>query len=239
MKTRFQLGRLLAAASLWACLSSAVAAKADEGFTPIFNGQDLHGWDGNPKFWSVEEGVITGRTTAENPTQGNTFLIWREGKVEDFVLRLKYRIVGGNSGIQYRSKDHGNWVVGGYQADFEAGKTYSGIMYEERGPRGIMAQRGEMAVWHPDGKKYTLGTLGDSNEIQGVIRNEEWNEYTILAQGNYMTHIINGRVTSITIDSDPQKQVFSGILAFQLHAGPPMLVQFKEIELKPLPVAGK
>jgi hypothetical protein len=237
MKTQFKICRFLAVASFWACVSA--AAQTDDGFKPIFNGKDLTGWDGDPKFWSVEDGAITGRTTPDNPTRGNTFIIWREGKLDDFVLRLRYRIVGGNSGIQYRSKDHGNWVVGGYQADFEAGPTYSGIMYEERGPRGIMAQRGEMAVWHPDGKKVTLGSVGDSNEIQNMIRKEDWNDYLIIAQGTYMTHIINGRVTSITIDEDPQKQVFSGILAIQLHAGPPMVVQVKDIELKPLEADAK
>jgi len=99
----------------------------------IFEGDSLEGWDGNPKFWSAKDSVITGQTTKENPTKGNTFLIWRQGKLDDFELRLSYRIVGGNSGIQYRSKDLGNWVVGGYQGDFEAGTRFSGILYEERG----------------------------------------------------------------------------------------------------------
>ena len=117
------------------------AASNGAGYRSLFNGKDLSGWDGNPKFWSVKDGTITGQTTAENPAQGNTFLIWRLGTVEDFELHLSYRIVGGNSGIQYRSKDLGNWVVGGYQADFEAGKVFSGILYDEKG-RGILAKRG-------------------------------------------------------------------------------------------------
>ena len=102
------------------------------GYRSLFNGKDLLGWDGNPKFWSVKDGTITGQTTAENPSQGNTFLIWRLGTLEDFELHLSYRIVGGNSGI--RSKQAlGNWVVGGYQADFEAGKVSPGILYDEKG----------------------------------------------------------------------------------------------------------
>src|SRR5437867_300646 len=107
---------------------------AEKGFISLFNGKDLSGWDGNPKLWSVKDGAITGQTTAENPAKGNTFLIWTTGTVADFELRCSFKIVPGdshgfaNSGIQYRSKilDPNNWVVGGYQADMEAGPTYTG-----------------------------------------------------------------------------------------------------------------
>jgi type 1 glutamine amidotransferase len=210
-------------------------AKADEeGFKAIFDGKSLDGWDGNPKFWSVKDGALTGQTTKENPTQGNTFLIWKDGKVSDFELRLSYKIVGGNSGIQYRSKDFGKWVVGGYQADFEAGKTYSGILYEERMSRGIMAQRGEKVTFGEDGKREVTGSVGKSDEIQAAIKNEEWNEYTIIAKGHDLKHIINGKTTIEVTDNDPKKFVAEGILALQLHAGPPMTVQFKNIRIKEL-----
>src|SRR3569623_1052455 len=133
----------------------------DEDFKPIFNGKDLTGWYGNPKFWSVEDGVITGQTTKENPTDHNTFLIWRAGKVDDFELHAKIRLVGGNSGIQYRSKEFPDWVIGGYQADFDADNTYSGILYEERG-RGILAQRGQKVIVRENGKPEVVGSVGDS-----------------------------------------------------------------------------
>ena len=152
--------KVLAALSCVGALSLlCVRAAEEEGFKSIFNGKDLSGWEGKPEFWSVRDGAITGETTAENPTKGNTFLIWRDGKVDDFELRLKFRIVNGNSGIQYRSKDLGDFVVGGYQADFEAGKTYSGILYEERG-RGILAERGQKVVIQPDGEKKGGGIRG-------------------------------------------------------------------------------
>jgi type 1 glutamine amidotransferase len=210
-------------------------AKADEeGFKPIFDGKSLDGWDGNPKFWSVKDGAITGQTTKDNPTDGNTFIIWKDGKVGDFELRLSYKIVGGNSGIQYRSKDFGKWVVGGYQADFEAGKTYSGILYEERMSRGIMAQRGEKVTFGEDGKREVTGSVGKSDEIQAAIKHEEWNEYTIIAKGHDLKHIINGKTTVEVTDNDPKKFVAEGILALQLHAGPPMVVQFKDVRIKEL-----
>ena len=223
----------------WLSLNfSSSAAEDSAGFKSLFNGTDLSGWEGNPKFWSVRDGLITGQTTAENPTQGNTFLFWRVGTVEDFELRLSYRIVGGNSGIQYRSKDLGNWVAGGYQADFEAGKTYSGIVYEEKG-RGILAKRGEKTVVGADGKPKVVGSVGQSDEIQAAIKNEDWNDYVVVAQGNHLVHKINGRVTSEVTDEQPEKRSASGILALQLHAGPPMLVQFKNIQLKRLKPEGK
>lgn len=223
-----------------ACQLAASGGETGDGFQSIFNGKDLSGWDGNPRFWSVQNGAITGRTAKDNPAQGNTFIIWRGGTVSDFELRLSYRIVPGsdqgfgNSGIQYRSKDFGNWSVGGYQADIEAGDRYSGILYEERMTRGIMAERGEKVVWTADGKKQVVGSVGDSKEIQAAIRKNDWNEYVVVAQGNHLVHKVNGHVTVDVTDNDPQKRAASGILALQLHAGPPMTVQFKDIQLKQL-----
>ncbi len=209
------------------------AADVEPGFKSLFNGKDLTGWEGNPKLWSVKDEAITGQTTAENPTQRNTFLIWRDGTVDDFELRLSFKIVGGNSGIQYRSNelDKENWVVGGYQGDFEAGDTYSGILYEERG-RGVLAQRGQKTEIGEDGKPKVVGSVGDSKEIQAAIKKEDWNEYVIIAQGNQLKHLINGKTTIEVTDNDPKGRAMSGILALQLHAGPPMTVQFKNIRIK-------
>ena len=210
-------------------------ASDDAGFHSLFNGRDLTGWSGDKKFWSVEDGAITGRTSAENPTPGNTFLIWTQGEVDDFVLKLKYRIADGNSGIQYRSVDLGNHVVSGHQADFEAGDSWSGAHYEERG-RGTLARRGEKTRVGKDGKSVLIGTFGDTAALQGAIAEKEWNDYEIIASGNRMTHKINGVTMSEIIDDYGRA---SGILALQLHAGPPMEVQFKDIRLKRLPLAGK
>ena len=215
--------------------TSVFADHHEEGFISLFDGKTLKGWDGNSKFWSVRDGAITGQTTSENPTKGNTFIIWRGGTVDDFELRLKFKIAGGNSGIQYRSKDRGNWVVGGYQADFEAGDTFSGILYEEKG-RGILARRGQLThITAEDGKHKinVIASLGDTKEINTVIKKEGWNDYQILARGNQLLHIINGRVTCQVKDDDAARAAKSGILALQLHAGPPMIVQFKDIRIKP------
>ena len=149
---RATLGGFALALTLSGLLSATVLAADEAGFVSLFDGKTLEGWAGKPQFWSVKDGAITGQTTADNPTKGNTFLIWRGGKVADFELRLKFRMVGGNSGIQYRSEDKGDFVVGGYQADMDAGMHFIGILYEERG-RGILAKRGQKLVVSEDGKK--------------------------------------------------------------------------------------
>lgn len=226
---------LLAIAAGW---SAAPALAAEGEWKSLFDGKTLDGWDGNPDFWSVEDGTITGQTTKDKPTKGNTFIIWRGGDVGDFELTAEYKIVGGNSGIQYRSFEvPGNkWVVGGYQADIDSGDTFSGINYGERFG-GILAGRGQKTIVKKldDGKVKVevVETLGDSKEIQSKIKKEDWNEYQITAKGFTFEHRINGVVTAICTDERPDHRA-TGILALQLHAGPPMKVQFRNIRLKQL-----
>ncbi len=219
--------------SLLALLALASTAFAED--KNLFNGKDLTGWKGLD-FWSVEDGCITGRTTKEKPTKGNTFLVYKD-EVADFELTFKYKIIGGNSGVQYRSKltDEKAFVVAGYQADFEAGKTYSGILYEEKG-RGILAQRGQKTVIKegaaPNKPKVEVtGEVGKSAEIQAKIKADDWNDYRIVAKGGHLQHFING-VQTIDVTDETALGAKKGILALQLHAGPAMVVQFKDLVLK-------
>jgi hypothetical protein len=213
-------------------LFPALLVAAEGEFQSLFDGKSLTGWAGKEQFWSVKDGAITGQTTSENPTQGNTFLIWK-GEVKDFELKLKFKIVGGNSGIQYRSTDKGNSVVNGYQADIDSGDMYIGILYEEGG-RGVLAQRGEKVAIGADGKKQVTGSTGDAKEIAAAVKKEDWNEYVVIAKGNHLVHKINGHTTVEITDGQSDKAKASGVLALQLHAGPPMTVQFKDIQLKEL-----
>ena len=233
--------RLLALTTTLLALASTPLSAAEEGFTPLFNGTSLDGWEGNTSIWSVQDGTITGQTKADTGLKPNTFLVWKQGTVGDFELRLSYRIVNGNSGIQYRSKvsEQGPQgpIVAGYQADFEAGKTYSGILYEERG-RGILAQRGQKTriTAGADGKTKveTTGSVGKSEEIQAKIKAEEWNDYVVIAKGNHLQHFINGVPTVDVTDEEAAKAAKTGVLAFQVHVGPPMTVQFKNVRIKNL-----
>jgi hypothetical protein len=230
-------------AALFALIFTAAA-----GDVEIFNGKDLTGWEGNKDLWSVKDGAITGITPPDpaDPKKGiikhNTFLVWKAGKVSDFELTFQYRIEKGNSGVQYRSKELAPGafgpIISGYQADFEAGKTYSGILYEERG-RGILAKRGEKTTIKPgaDGKKPTVevsGSVGDSAAIQAAIKDEQWNEYKIIAKGNHVQHFINGMQTIDVTDEDAANAPKEGLIALQIHQGPPMMVQFKNFKLTEL-----
>ncbi len=219
------------ALSVFAVTAPAADKETEDGFRSLFTGKDLTGWDGNLKFWSVKDGAITGQTTTQNPTKGNTFLVWQGGDVSDFELRLKFRIVGGNSGIQFRSREVDKWVIGGYQADFDAAGNWAGTLYEEKG-RGVLARRGNKVVISAEGKKETLGKTASEEDILASIKKEGWNDYTIIARGNHIVQKINGLVTVDITDNQESKRSMSGLLALQLHAGPPMMVQFKDIRLK-------
>ncbi|MDA1274744.1 MAG: DUF1080 domain-containing protein [Verrucomicrobia bacterium] len=234
------LGALLAGAGIFTLVAGISAAELEPGFESLFNGKDLSGWEGNQDLWSVRDGTITGVTKADPRLTHNTFLVYKDGSVYDFELRLSYKIVNGNSGIQYRSKvlEQGKFgpIVGGYQADFEAGQTYSGILYEERG-RGILAQRGQKTVIKEvDGKHKVevAGSVGDSKAIQEKIKHEDWNDYVVIAKGNHLQHFINGVPTVDVTDEQESKGAKSGILALQIHVGPPMTVQFKNVRIKRL-----
>lgn len=212
------------------CLSTAVA---QEGVKDLFNGKDLTGWKGKPELWSVEDGVITGRTTDANKLKANSFLVW-DGEVADFELDLDYKITGerANSGIQYRSKliDPKEFIVGGYQADIDATLTFAGINYEERG-RGIICKRGKRTTINEDGKM-TEQEIAKDEDLKKVIKQEDWNHYRVVAKGNRLSHYINGTLMSETIDNQKSKAAEKGILALQIHVGPPMVVQFKNLRLK-------
>ena len=218
---------------LAATVSRADERPADEGFKPIFNGRDLAGWEGKEGFWSVRDGAITGQTTPENPTKGNTFLIWQGGELDDFILRARFRIEGGNSGIQFRSQRLDDYVVAGYQADIDAGGKWLGTCYGERFG-GVLAQRGT-SVQMRDGKPEATPLAGEVAKFLGSLDSSQWNEYEIEARGNRIVQRINRNVVCELVDHRSNARR-AGILALQLHAGPPMTVQFKDIRLKRLPL---
>lgn len=200
----------------------------------IFNGTDLSGWNGDPRVWRVENGAIVGETTAENPISQNTFIVWDDGQVENFTLRVDFKLTGGNSGIQYRSRVLEGWSAGGYQGDMDAANRYTGMLYDERG-RGIIATRGQKVVIEPDGRFNVVGSVGDPAELGQAIDMSDWNRYEITAIDNHLVHRVNGRVTVDVVDNQPEEREESGILAFQVHTGPPMKVEFRNVVLTRLP----
>lgn len=236
---------------LWFCLSIGVAetcfaddpqqAPATSGERQLFNGKDLAGWDGDPRLWSVKDGVIRGETTAEHAADGNTFLIWKEGTLKDFELRLSFRCnATNNSGIQYRSKHitegsvRNQWVVRGYQHELRNEVDFpntSSFIYDEGGKRGRICLVGEKATWEPDGKKVLAKDLIDQEGFKKLFRLDDWNDVVIIAKGNHIQHYLNGRLILDFTDNAPDLALTEGVLAVQLHAGKPMWVEFKNIRL--------
>lgn len=204
------------------------------GFRPIFDGKSLAGWDGDPKHWRTEGGMIVGESTADNPLERNTFLVWRGGRPADFELVLEYRINSTNSGIQYRSvelPEVGKWVLKGYQADIDAENRFTGQIYEERG-RGFLALRGQYSYVGPGKKARVAGELGDGDTLKALIKNGDWNRLHIIARGNQLTQILNDRVMSMVTDDDPDKRSAQGLIGVQLHVGPPMKIELRNVMLK-------
>ncbi len=228
---------IVLAAVLISVASVAVAADAnvkkgpepEKGFAAMFNGKDLTGWEGKPGGWTVEDGVITGQSTQEKPCKKHHYLMWRGGTPGDFELRLSYRLVGGNSGIQLRSRELPNWDTSGYQADMEAAALWSGALFEHT--RGGIAMRGTDVVIDADGSKQ-IKTVADSAKLQKHIKANDWNDYTIVARGPEIVLKINSVVMSKVVDNDRKHAARKGVIALQMHPGPPMKVQFRNLRIK-------
>jgi hypothetical protein len=226
---------LLGIGAFLPALQGQVAALEESGFQSIFDGKSLAGWDGDPGFWRAENGAIVGQTAADKQPKQNTFLIWRGGSPADFELKLQFKLTGFNSGIQFRSIELPNikWAMKGYQADMDGEQKYTGQIYEERG-RGFVAMRGQI-TYIADGKKPgVLGSLGDANELKSVIKSEDWNDLDVLARGNTIVQLINGRVTSMLIDDDTANRRMDGLIGIQIHVGPPMKIEARNIRIKKL-----
>ncbi len=217
------------------------------GFASIFNGKNLDGWDGDTVYWRVENGILTGEITPEKPLSRNTFIIWKGGQPADFELKTQFRMTAdGNSGINYRSEvvpgePH---TLRGYQADIDAARRYLGQNYDEYA-RTTLAYRGQRVTvpasdvnlkagiknnaWAP---VQVTGTLGSDASLKSVYRPDEWNEYRVVAKGSKLQHFVNGTLLSEVTDEDTLHRKLKGWLGLQVHAGPPMKVEFRDILLK-------
>jgi hypothetical protein len=231
-----------AAVALIAQTSTPRPADPDAGFVPIFDGATLKDWDGDPTYWRVEGGAIVGEITPATIVTRNTFIIWRGGQPGDFELKLEYRISGnGNSGVNYRSVQltDAPWSLAGYQADIDGESRgeppfrHTGQNYEERG-RTFLARRGEIVRVEDAGTPLVIGTLGDKPALAAFIRPGDWNEYHLIARGHVLIHILNGHVMSVVVDDDTRNRRAHGLIGVQVHVGPPMKVEFRNLRLKTL-----
>jgi hypothetical protein len=204
-------------------------ADKEEGFVSMFNGKDLTGWEGKAGWWHVEEGAITAQSTPQKPCTKCNYLMWRAGKPGDFELRCRFRLIGGNSGIQFRSEERPDWDTYGYQADMDAANQWTGCLFEHA--RGGVAMRGQKVVIDAKGKKQVT-KIGDPAELAKHVKKNDWNEYRVIAKGHDITLVINGVVMAQATDHQDGHAATSGIIALQMHPGEPMKVQFKDMRIK-------
>ncbi len=225
-----------------------------EGFVRIFDGKTLNNWEGDTTYWRVEDGSLVGEITPATVLKRNSFIIWRGGQPKDFELKTEFRITeNGNSGINYRSErlDSIPYALRGYQADIDGKNRYTGQNYEER-KRTTLAYRGQKVFVsaqknsnEPESLRANVknnawqntevvDSLGNSDALQAKIKKEDWNECHLIIKGNRLQHYINGVLMSDVTDNDTVNRTSSGWLGVQVHVGPPMKVEYRNIRLKQL-----
>jgi len=215
---------------------TAIAAADESGFVSLFDGKTLEGWSCPAmKYWSVEDGAITARNTES--IKECYYLVWQGGQPRDFELKAKFRIQGpkeANSGIQFRSKIRPDGFVEGYQADIAKETRFFGVLYDETPKRGLLAARGQRVGVDEAGHRKTE-QFADPEELWKKIDLDGWNEYHILASGFKVSAKINGHLMWEVTDREKGRHGDApGVIALQLHVGPPMQVWFKDIRLKVL-----
>ena len=203
------------------------------GFEPMFDGTSLAGWEGDKAFWRVEGGLLIGESTAEKPLPANTFLIWTKAQPGDFELKLDFKISAGNTGVQYRSErapDIGPFVLKGYQADIDFANQWTGQLYEERG-RGFLALPGQ-ATSLRSAKPQIFASATPADALKAAINVGGWNTIHIIARGDLVVHAINGKVSAVFLDGDKAKRPSKGFIGLQLHTGPPMKAEFRNLGIR-------
>jgi hypothetical protein len=227
---------------------------SEKGFVKIFNGQNLDGWEGDPTYWRVENGNLVGEITPATLLKANSFIIWKGGEPADFELKGEFNIAkAGNSGINYRSERLTDvpFALRGYQADIDGNNRYTGQNYEER-KRTTLAYRGQITTISPQTVSMTpeqvrakvqrnawtdlqvTGSLGHTDSLKTKIKTEDWNDFHLVVKGNRLQHYINGILMSDVTDNDAVNGKSKGFLGVQVHVGPPMKVQYRNLRLKQL-----
>ncbi len=216
-----------------------------EGDVSLFDGVSLKGWDGNPKFWKVEDGAIVGESTPTNPS-GNSYIVYRNLEAKDFTLKFEIKVEGsGGSGLQYRSRTgipwlvpippavtanvgpvNLDWMMTGPQADFWPSRVYTGQFYSENTPMRILAWRGQVVEGFGAKSKKLMGTIGDRTALGNLVRMNDWNQYTVIARGGTFLHIVNGQLMSVMIDDDPaSSNNQSGLFGIEIEATTKVMVR--------------
>lgn len=211
-------------------VTNIVAEDDESGFISIFDGKTLNGWEGLPGWWYIEDGAITAQSTPEKPCKNAHYLYWTGGEPEDFILKLEFKLDNNNSGIQFRSERRPNYDTWGYQADIDDTGEWMGCLFQH--DRWAVVKRGFKAEIDEEGKRVKEEQFADPKELLKVVKPKEWNEYEIRAIGNHIQLYINNTLMCEVKDNDKKYSRRKGIIALQMHPGPPMKVQFRNIRIK-------
>ena len=242
-KANIVTGLLFAAAlfissNAYSQLNFPIDSNNETGFVSIFDGKSLDNWLGDTVYWSVKNGIMTGVVTQETLLKENSFIVWQGGTPRDFELKLQYRVSDkGNSGVNYRSRYvetglFNKYALSGYQCDIDGEGCCAGMNYEERA-RTFLAKRGETVLMRTNEKPQIIGWIDSAENLwDESVKKNDWNEVHIIARDNVLIHIINGRVMSVVVDDDTEKRAHNGYIGVQVHVGPPMTIEYKDIRIK-------
>jgi hypothetical protein len=249
----WQIGLLIIIVSI-SCKVANQSQEDEKGFVNIFDGKTLNNWEGDQKYWRVESGNLVGEITPQTLLKTNSFIVWKGGEPANFELKGEFNITEkGNSGINYRSEKMTDipYALKGYQADIDGANRYTGQNYEERG-RTTLAYRGQITSITPQTNAMkpedvrakvqknawsdlkVLGSLGSSDSLKMKIKNQDWNSFHLIIKGNHLQHYVNGILMSDVTDNDAINGKSKGIIGVQVHVGPPMKVQYRNLRLKQL-----
>lgn len=207
-----------------------VSSAVPSGTQVLFNGKDLSGWEGDFNWWKVEDGLLTAESTPDKPCEKSNYLTWTGGQPADFQFDCDFKLsTEGNSGIQIRSEPRPGFDTWGYQADMTGNGDLIGYVYHHK--HKLVAQRGEKVTLSADGER-TATRFADEEALLGHFRKEDWNHYQIVCEGRRITLSLNGVVMCEITDLSETALTREGIIALQMHRGPAMKVQFKNITLR-------
>ena len=229
-----------------------------EGWTSLFDGRTLEGWSGHPEVWRVEDGAIVAASTAERRV-GSTHSIWTRGEPSDFELKLEVKLDGDiHSGIAYRSfvdlargtgrqgagparggagspalhvPSDPRWTLYGPGLDFDQDRKMAGNVEDRGTPRREVAWRGGIVRAEAGKRPRLIGSVGDPAMLMDAIKADGWNQVHIVARGNVITHIVNGKVMAVLIDDDPTYFRSAGRIGLQIEMYGTGKVYFRDIWL--------
>ena len=255
MKTTRIFSTLLLSTTIFiSCKVANNTQNTEKGFKSIFDGKTFDDWEGDTKYWRVENGNLVGEITPETLLKTNSFIIWKGGEPADFEFKCEVNVTkSGNSGINYRSDRLADvsFALRGYQADIDGDNRYTGQNYDER-KRTTLAYRGQITEINAQPNPMTadevrkkvlrnawtelkiIGSLGNMDSLKTKIKVEDWNEVHIVAKGNHLQHFVNGILMSDVTDNDTVNGMAKGLLGVQVHVGPPMKVMYRNLRIKTL-----